>query len=62
MTGIRYTALSRRWAGSWEVYILDSIDGLLGQVQASTLAEVDLAVREFLRGRPAGLVEVIVVE
>ena len=43
-----YTALARRWDGHWEVFVLDSGEGLIGSTTAATFGEVEQAARALL--------------
>lgn len=54
----------RRWDGNLDVYVLDTVDGLLGRVQVAIMAEVEPMVREFLAARftrPAGDFHVVII-
>jgi hypothetical protein len=46
-----FTVLVSHWDGSWDVFVLDPVDGLLGAVQAATPAEVEPVARDFLSAR-----------
>jgi hypothetical protein len=43
-----YTALAWRWDGHWEVFVLDSGEGLIGSTTAATFGEVEQAARTVL--------------
>jgi hypothetical protein len=40
-----YTALARRWDERWEVFVLDSVEGLIGTTTALTSGDVEYAAR-----------------
>lgn len=46
-----FTVLVSHWDGSWDVFVLDPVDGLLGAAQAATPAEVESVARDFLSAR-----------